>query len=393
MKKTFLLITPFLPYNKCPHAGGQFIFKILSLLSCTYKITLVTRIEPKQKQFLNDIKKYCNNIYTYEYKTPISKTFTNKLSIIYSYFMLVKLAGRIIKDNSFDFIQIEFIETGLFYFYRSSAKLIVNAHDLISIVVKRKFKLASCFKKLIMTPKYLIIILIEKLVIYKADLVWVRSNSDKLYLMKGTFNKSIGVFPIPISNKSNIYMKEKKEYPSLLFVGALNRKLNVDASIYIINNILPKLREDYPEIRLVLAGNAPSEELKCLANDNQNIEITGFVDDLANVYQKAFIFVSPIFVGGGTIYKNLEAFSYGVPVITTDIGNYGIEARSNIEILIANNSNEFVEKIKILLHNEELYKKLEQNGKEFVRKNFDESLIISNVVKDLNNLCGVQNES
>ena len=393
MKKNFLLITPFLPYKNCPHAGGKFVFKILKFLSKTYYVTLVTRVEPAQIKFLNEINIYCKNIYSYDYESPTSKKLIDKLNIIYSYFMLVQLAIKVIKENSFDFIQIEFIETGLFYFHHSSAKLIVNAHDLISIVSRRKLQQANFFMRLIIFPKYLIIKFVEKLVIYKTDLVWVRSNVDKTYLMKNTFYKSISVFPIPISNNLRVSINKKKRVQKLLFVGALNRKLNEDASIYIINNILPDITKDYPNIKLILAGNAPSENLINLAKFNDNVEITGFIDDIAHIYEENSIFVSPIFIGGGMIYKNLEAFSYGIPVITTNIGNYGIDARADIEIIIANSSDEFIDKIKILLSNKELSKKIGSNGREFLRKNFDESKIFSNVLVELNNLYNGTNES
>ena len=388
MKNNILLISPFLPYKNSPHAGGQFIFNIIRFLSKTYLITLVARVESTESIHINSIKKYCKNIYHYEFTTPEIATFWRPLIIIKSYFALIRLANRIIKQNAFDVIQIEFIETGLFYYNRSSSKLIINAHDIISIIAKRKLQAGNIILKPILWLKYLMLKIVENSVIKKADLIWVRSEGDRKYLSNVACSKIISVFPLTLKKELILNKLENKfnKSKSMLFVGALNRKLNEDAALYIIKYILPKVFNKYPKAKLILAGNTPSDKLKEIASRKKNIEITGYVDDLSSYYTSASVFISPMFIGGGMIYKNLEALAFGLPVITTDIGNIGTDAQPDREILIANTPNEFSEQIIKLFNDEKLSKKIGKNGQKFVKSKFNESLIMPEMIKDIKNL-------
>ena len=61
----------------------------------------------------------------------------------------------------------------------------------------------------------------------------------------------------------------------------------------------------------------------------------------------------------------------GTPVITTPLGNEGINARDGSEILIAEKPAELARKTVSLLGDDYLYEKISRNGRKFIEENYD----------------------
>jgi len=151
-----------------------------------------------------------------------------------------------------------------------------------------------------------------------------------------------------------------------VFVGNMSYPPNVEAVAYIADHILPH----FPEKKLLISGSSPSLRVKRLAETNTSIELTGWVDDIRTSYSRAHIFLAPMMIGTGMQNKLLEAMALGVPCITTSLANNAIKARHENEILVANDPSEYIESIKRLTQNEQLYNELRGNARDFVRKTY-----------------------
>ncbi|HEY3167795.1 MAG TPA: glycosyltransferase family 4 protein, partial [Candidatus Binatia bacterium] len=79
------------------------------------------------------------------------------------------------------------------------------------------------------------------------------------------------------------------------------------------------------------------------------VEFLGFVSDLKALYKKTRLVCCPIQSGGGTRVKILEAASYGVPVVTTQMGAEGLKLAADTEILIRNDAGALAEACRALL--------------------------------------------
>lgn len=110
----------------------------------------------------------------------------------------------------------------------------------------------------------------------------------------------------------------------LLFWGALGRPENAESARWICQHVLPRLRAQGTDFRLVLAGSNPPAELAGF-RDSQ-VEITGFIADPADQFAQAHVAIAPLFQGAGVKVKVLECLAAGLPVLTTEIGSEGIEA-------------------------------------------------------------------
>ncbi len=125
-----------------------------------------------------------------------------------------------------------------------------------------------------------------------------------------------------------------------------------------------------PAAKLTIVGNGPPEEIRSIGQKDKDVIVTGFVEDIKPYYLKASVFVAPLFVGGGLIQKILDALAAGIPVVTTSIGNEGIDAVPDKEILIADDAEEFANKVILLLKDKGISQSISENGKAFVQNKF-----------------------
>ncbi|MFM7731015.1 MAG: glycosyltransferase, partial [Flavobacteriales bacterium] len=99
----------------------------------------------------------------------------------------------------------------------------------------------------------------------------------------------------------------------LLFTGNMGYMPNIMAAERLVLRIVPLVRQVFPEVRVLIAGAEPSPRVQRLTS--ANVEVTGWVEDIRNAYQRARIFIAPMEIGSGMQNKLLEAMSIAVPVV------------------------------------------------------------------------------
>ncbi len=119
---------------------------------------------------------------------------------------------------------------------------------------------------------------------------------------------------------------------TLLFVAAMHRPENVGAVRWFLAEVWPTVQAAVPGARLVVAGSAPPSGL---ADDHENVEVTGYVDDFGPWYAAARAAVVPLRAGAGLKFKVPQAMLWGLPVVTTPIGAEGIVEHSGPEVFAA----------------------------------------------------------
>lgn len=129
------------------------------------------------------------------------------------------------------------------------------------------------------------------------------------------------------------------ERPVLLFQGNLAYQPNEDAAVWLVREIAPLVRQAVPGLRVVLTGSA-SPLVESLAAPG-TVEVTGRVPDMADVLREAHAVAVPLRVGSGTRIKVLEAFAYGVPVVSTPLGAEGLGIEPDVHAKLAGTTEEF----------------------------------------------------
>lgn len=103
----------------------------------------------------------------------------------------------------------------------------------------------------------------------------------------------------------------------LIFTGNMNFPPNHEAAMWFIDYVLPLVLNRNSDVKLVVAGANPLEEL--LRKRNNKIEVTGYVEDMGQEIAKSELYVAPLISGGGFKNKVVEAITNGTFVVATSM--------------------------------------------------------------------------
>jgi GT2 family glycosyltransferase/SAM-dependent methyltransferase/glycosyltransferase involved in cell wall biosynthesis len=117
---------------------------------------------------------------------------------------------------------------------------------------------------------------------------------------------------------------------TVLFVAGFAHPPNVDAALFLINQILPLLERKVGPVQVTLAGSNPTATIRGLAGNN--VEVTGYLTEeaLADLYNQCRVSVVPLRFGAGVKGKVIQSLSCGLPLVTTSIGAQGIVGVENV---------------------------------------------------------------
>lgn len=120
----------------------------------------------------------------------------------------------------------------------------------------------------------------------------------------------------------------------LLFVGNLTYGPNLDAARTLALDVLPRVRDQRPDVGLTLVGPGEAADLAELSV-LEGVHVTGLVGDLAPWYGKADVVVVPLRHGAGTRIKVLEACGFGRPVVASTAAMSGLDDLTQDGIVVA----------------------------------------------------------
>lgn len=197
----------------------------------------------------------------------------------------------------------------------------------------------------------------------KFDKLVIISEQDKSQ-MRITSTKEIDVVPNGIDEAFFEELNTEKKF-DVVFVGNLNYLPNIEAAEYLVNEIFPYLPKS---TTCLLAGKSPHQRVLNLASSQ--IIIAANVVDIREAYGQGRVMCAPLWSGTGQQNKILEAMAIGVPCVTTSSVNSAIGAQEGVEILIAENANDFASSIQKLLGDKMLNESMSSEAKWYVRQTF-----------------------
>lgn len=162
----------------------------------------------------------------------------------------------------------------------------------------------------------------------------------------------------------------------LIFIGTLDYRPNVDAVLWFTHEVLPRIHQHHPALRLRLIGRRPHPSLIAL-HDNQTIIVTGEVADTRPALASAAAVVIPMRIGGGSRLKLLEALAMAAPVVSTTMGAEGIPGlRDGEHLLLADTPETMAVALHRLVNDRLFAQRLGQAGRAFVCASYDWSKIV-----------------
>ncbi len=156
---------------------------------------------------------------------------------------------------------------------------------------------------------------------------------------------------------------------SLVFLGSMDWMANIDGTVFFTEEILPLVRQQFPDVRLTIVGRNPARKVRELERF-AGVRVTGTVDDVRPFLAEASAMIVPLRVGGGTRIKIFEGMATGIPVISTRIGAEGLPVTHGEDILLADTPQDFTAQVAALFGDPQFAERLGSKGRVLVTSQF-----------------------
>jgi glycosyltransferase involved in cell wall biosynthesis len=134
-----------------------------------------------------------------------------------------------------------------------------------------------------------------------------------------------------------------------LFFGHFGYEANLRGVERFLAEGWPEVLRARPGARLAIAGGGMSDAVRARLAAVEGVEVLGLVADLPGVLAGARAVVVPIWEGGGTRLKVLEALAAGRAVVATSLGASGVGFRDGKHGLLGEHPSELAAALVTLL--------------------------------------------
>jgi len=227
---------------------------------------------------------------------------------------------KTLSSKEYDAVFAEFMSMGRYLKHFEKPMKFINIHELNLLKELREAYSNYNLKDKLYLFYSAFSILREELRLSKEADVILSYNEIEVEILKCLVrDKDIIHIPITIETPDRIAPLEKREY-DFVFIGNFDHKPNRDAAEFILKNT-----------KIIKKGTESIE----------NIHFEEGIEEPSDFLQKGKILLAPIFTGGGSRVKIIEAMANGNIIITTPIGSEGLY-KNEKEGLITLSKEEFL---------------------------------------------------
>jgi len=294
----------------------------------------------------------------------------------------------LLKSNEFDIVHIESLKMGGYLKTireNSMAKVVMRSHNIEFLIWQR---MAEATKSII--KKWYLKILVTRIrkreigTLNDYDAIVPITEIDGDFFVQEGCKKP--VFPTPAGLDLDKIKPEssKIESNSLFHIGALDWMPNLEALKWFMKNSWPLIHENYPEVKLYIAGRNMPDQIRKYCTEN--VIVSGEVDDATDFMNSKQIMIVPLLSGSGMRLKIVEGMALGKIIISTTIGAEGIACKNLENIMIADTAHEFAEIVGKIINDKIFADLISANAMAFVHQNFDNRIFIKRLIDNYRQL-------
>lgn len=280
---------------------------------------------------------------------------------------------NILSHNKYKYIVVRHIETAIITGLIREGELILDVDDLPEEVLKSRMKTRS-------NKNYLRAYLRN---LYYIWMIWRMKicTTNFLNKIKHSYfpNKGQCLYknssylpniPYPLEKLNDCSWNKKENI--VLFVGLFTHLPNLFGIDHFIDKIWPGIIKKNPSAILYLAGGGLPQKFIEKWSKISNVKVCGYVENLVSLYECSKVVIAPIYEGGGTNIKVLEAINMKSPCVISNFAYRGFEEyfKDGEHLFIANTDEIFIEKVCLLLQSQEWCDRLVFNSFAAVQRNF-----------------------
>jgi len=369
-----------------PIGGGVRQFGLIRELSQQHEFSVAAYAYPVHLHNLDALKPYVRRIEVIQLPVPVmgnrSRLYWRFNAWWHALLEPYPLRGRyplvsemrdkintLVSKERFDIIQVHQAYLAKLL-PRTEAATILDMQDILSeyerLVMLAKTKATHRFTAWLEWKKMQAL---ERKAVRQFDMCVTISEDDKAKFLKLFPDARVAM----VTNGVDLdYFQSQPASPegaNLVFVGSMQYTPNADAVLYFYRDILPLIRQHRPDVHFYVVGWGPPPEIMTL-NDDPNVTVTGFVEDVRPYVADSVLAVVPLRFGSGVRNKILEAWAMAKAVVSTSLGAEGLAVRHGENILLADEPNQFARSVLNLLDDRQQRIRLAQAGRRLVESKY-----------------------
>jgi glycosyltransferase involved in cell wall biosynthesis len=368
--------------------GGQIrTLEMLKCLHARHEIHYVAFDDCKNPEGLERSSEYCSRAYPVAHSVPphrsvgfIYQLFQGLVSPVpvavkrYSSDRMRRQIEALLQQQKFDSLVCDFLfpAPNIPDINRS----VLFQHNVESMIWRRHFEQAdNPVKKAYFGLQSRHMDAFERSVCRRAGNIIAVSEADRetmrhLFGVERIGSVSTGVDTDYFTPRPRAQAKEIPLSVDLIFTGSMDWLPNIDAAQFLAREILPLIRKERPNCRVIIAGRRPSAAVEELAKRDSGIIVTGTVPDIRPYLWGSTVSIVPLRIAGGTRLKIFEAMAARLPVVSTSIGAEGLPLKNGKHIAIADSPEHFARCCLDLLANADLRQQRAEEAWQLVSKQF-----------------------
>lgn len=283
---------------------------------------------------------------------------------------LQRAVDRELAENAYQVVFVHLIRMAQYVRHRRELGRFIDLTDAISLNYERAKAYRSGWFKWVNLLESRRVRRYEAQIVREFDRSFVISEVDRQYLLNLSPGAPLEVLENGVDLDYFHPAAQRPEQPRrIVFLGNMRTFPNQDAVLFFAREVFPRLQAVEPDLEFYIVGAFPSRGIQELAR-RPGIVVTGYVPDVREYLWSALCAVAPIRVGAGVQNKILEAMACGLPVISSPIGNEGINATPGRELLVAETPEQYLQHIEHLLADPELGRRIGGAARRFIEKRY-----------------------
>lgn len=198
------------------------------------------------------------------------------------------------------------------------------------------------------------------------DVVWVsREDRDAV---GADARRRQHVIPIAVDPRASAPVARPR--PSrVTFLGGLHWPPNADGVRWFAAEVWPAVSRAVPGATFTVIGKGAERVIA--SSPEARIDVRGYVEDPGGLLAETAAFVVPLRTGAGMRVKILDAWCWGLPIVSTTVGAEGIETTPGEDLLLADEPAAFADALTRLLTDTALACRIAAGGRATVEARYD----------------------
>jgi glycosyltransferase involved in cell wall biosynthesis len=247
--------------------------------------------------------------------------------------------------------------------------IVIDCCDTTSLRVRGEMPYASLTRRLWLHIRYIEVRRIEKKLVRKTPHLAFASIRDQVAMLGS--DDAGEIIPQAVDLEYWTRRSHKPRPNSIVFTGVMSYPPNHDAALFLIEKILPLVRQSIPNVEVFIVGRDPFPSLMEAARPYPYVTVTGEPEDMRTYFELATVCCAPMRFASGMQFKVLEALAMEVPMVTTPAAADGLRIDGEVPpLVVGEDKHELANGIINLLRRDNERARLAAEGRRFIETHF-----------------------